>query len=394
VHSVEIRVTPLSAWLEGRVIDDGGEPVYAELVVLHAGLQSRQENKTATTQEDGTWKLNSLDPGPTHIRVFSARRSSSRVDVDLVPGKNPPLEIVLPRSTAGGDLTGTLSASTGAPPRGLVLLQSEDRTSPFRSLQWVGVPGEADASFGFLGLPAGRYTLSCIGLDGREYTPKSTSVSPPQVVQFSTSEIASVAPILDYQLRLLDAASGKVLDDEEMQCMRSCMGLWRQDPFPDRIPLGDVWFYGEQAPVDVVVGLPGFMPACVGFPEALRTAHREAGRVEIELRLHAGYGAALVVLDAEADRRVRLSHHDRRSGGFGSFGFAPTPLSGIPGAKIVSRGRVIGFSDKQGLALCSSDEPIEEFEVALDGWTTLTVEGFNGHAEDPCGLGYILMVRD
>ena len=156
---------------------------------------------------------------------------------------------------------------------------------------------------------------------------------------------------------------------------------------------------GEDAPVALLIGHPDHQPALLRLPAALRAARREDDRVDVVLELLRGHGAGLIVLDAEHAPRAFLNPSKRGDWTHSSrWNWSRLdeflPMRGLQGARIISRGQVVGTSDELGVALCVSDEPIRRFEVELDGWTMVDVQGFRGDEEvSPC-LGYVLMVKD
>ena len=389
VHQVEIDVLPVGAALGGRVIDERGKPVDATVIALRRGVRRAPDTDwpQGQTNENGEWQLSGLEAGPTRLLVLSDHRPVHRQDVELARGESKTLEIVLAPLAPAGAIRGTLvGPREGDDPSAIVRLESVDGGST-RLAAWcfeLDFFGHSEpdgrAGFEFDSVPAGRYTLSVLAIDGRSYAPASIEVEAPAEIEFRTEELVGPGRELSYELVLCDAETGARIRDP--------VGLFHLDPFwssqvESGDPVQELGGLGERSPVSVVVGRAGYRPAFLYLPDAYRSARREGDRVEVRLDLQPGYGAALVVVDAErmtGGRNVELSDL--------------LPMEGLAGARVIANGRVVGTSDARGLALCASAGPIEDFEVELPGWTVLACDRFRGHAETPDGLGFVLMARD
>ena len=100
VISSEIAVEPKCVLLSGRVVDEDGNAVGAEVVAFPRGPRdsSSPPARVASTGLEGAWTMKDLPPGPARVLVFSANRPVERVDVELALGAQEPLDIVLPRA--------------------------------------------------------------------------------------------------------------------------------------------------------------------------------------------------------------------------------------------------------------------------------------------------------
>jgi hypothetical protein len=224
-------------------------------------------------------------------------------------------------------------------------------------------------------------------------------VDAPGHVEFETQHVTHLPSAATYSLRIVDAASGQAIESSSVGFRLRIAPLWSSTMIYDDPLQTLLTRTGEQAPIALLVGKRGYVPALLDVRSALGAARREPRSVEIELRLERGFGAGLIVLDAEHCGRAQpwtARQDDWRFGSrwswrsLGDF----LPMGGLEGARIVSAGVTIGTSDATGLALCRSDRSIEPFEVALEGWTMLDVMGFRGHDDNPWGLGFVFMVRE
>jgi hypothetical protein len=398
VHSVEMRVAPVCAVISGRVRDEDGQPVRADVIAFHRGQRlSSDEALETETGASGEWTLIGLEPGPARVLVFSPNRTVQRAEVELALGENTALDLVLPRAHSAGHVSGALVGPTDSEdPAGIAFLEPADASSPALFQPWMPakLSTAGRALFSFEDVPPGSHRLSVLALDGRSYGPASALVTPPAHVEFTTHQIAPMGQRASHSLRVYDARTG----------------AWLQHVYY-RVRLGSVWSssvafgdplealarLAEDAPVAILVGHSGHRPALLDRSEVLRNAPRSDGHVDAELSLEPGHGAGLVVLDAESSTSLDLSlprgsWRDPKRWKWGDNDFLP--MRGLPGARIVCRGEVLGTSDELGLALCASKRPIEPFEVHLEGWTLLDAVGFRDAEQNPNGLGYVLMVRD
>jgi hypothetical protein len=232
--------------------------------------------------------------------------------------------------------------------------------------------------------------VSVIALDGRHYEPASVEVEAPDYAELTTSDVWRMPALGFYSLSVRDAQSKQPLD--QTMSLFHLPPFWSTQPTPGD-PVQELAFLGETAPVTILVGRGGYVPAALYLPDGFRSARRAEGRVEVQLELEPGYGAAWIVVDG-----------GNSIGGEAAFVSQLSTMPVIRGAKILADGRVIGVSDARGLALCRSSEPIGRVEVELPGWSQLAIHNFphNFTASDPRGreidldhgLGFVLMVRN
>lgn len=389
VHAVAIEVEAVAARLDGRVVDERGRPVQATVIALRRGVRRAPDTEwpQVHTDEAGAWHLIGLEAGATRLLVLTDHRPAQRVDLELERGASRDVEIVVAPLAPAGPIRGALVApEAGNDPSGIVRLESIDGGSTnFAAfcfeLDFFGKSTpDGRAAFEFGEVPAGRYRLSVLPIDGRRYEPESIEVVAPAEVEFRTEELEASSRGRTYELLLCDAKSGARLSEASL--------LFHLDPFWSSEVEQDDAFQellelGEHAPASLVVSRPGYRPAFLYLPGAFRSARREGDLVQVRLDLQPGWGAALIVVDAEQS----LCGDDVMQSSILS-------MRGLAGARVVANGRVVGTSDARGLALCASDGPIEEFEVELAGWTVLACDRFRGHTETPDGLGFVLMARD
>jgi len=97
VGVVQIEL-PLSrkSLLVGRIVDELGEPQRAWVSFTRDG---DDRSISVQTAEDGSWQLKGLDPGPGRLHVESKQTPTRKSDVEvvLVEGRNPAIEVPLPR---------------------------------------------------------------------------------------------------------------------------------------------------------------------------------------------------------------------------------------------------------------------------------------------------------
>lgn len=402
VHSLEVAVVARRIGLSGRVVDEHGRSVPAEVFLFpRARRDSSEPALRTTTVEGGAWQLVTDRLGPMRVVVFSDWRPTEQRDVELALGENPPLEIVLPRASTAHVSGALVGPPESEDPTGILCLESAGTTdsATYRSWMHAKVSTAGRSLFGFEGVSAGRHRVHLISFDGRKYLPASAEVDAPGYVELATQQITNLPSSATYDLRLVDAVTHNTISADEVELRVRLAPLWSSTVVHGD-PLQALARAGEDAPVTLLVGKRGYFPACLDLRAALKTARREPPVVEIELRLEPGHGAALIVLDAQNAYRTHpwtaVPDDWRHSGLRWSWRRldAFLPMAGLAGARIVSDGRTLGTSDATGLAMCRSERAIERFEVVLDGWTMLDVEGFRGHLEDPFGLGFVFMVRD
>ena len=400
VISSEIAVEPKCVLLSGRVVDENGNAVGAEVVAFPRGPRdsSSPPARVASTGLEGAWTMKDLPPGPARVLVFSANRPVERVDVELALGAQEPLDIVLPRAPLAADVNGALvSPARGEDPEGIVCLE------PTAGAAWAPRPWvqaklstAGRALFSFEDVPPGGHRLNVIALDGRSYTPSPEPTAEGGYAEFTTQQPDNPRPWKRYDLRLRDAVTKADLQSGSfLLCIAPywCSKLIHGDPLQALVRLG------EDAPVLLLVSHPGHVPAVLQLPAALRSAQDKNDQVDVEFDLEKGHGAGLIVLDAEHAPRSCLAFPTRGDWAHVSrWNWSRLdeflPMRGLPGAKVVSDGKVVGTSDELGLALCVSDKPIRRFAVELEGWTMVDVQGFRGDEEvSPC-LGYVVMVRE
>ncbi len=381
LHAVELEVQP-QAGIFGKALDDDGRPVAASIRVLSLGdaLVAPETRQAIETEEDGSYILAPIQAGSVRLLVSSDHRRDQREVVELAPGERRRLDFHLPSIEIAGGISGEIVGPNGGPdPFALVRLESEDGGSTDLA-QLAGFTldlfGQAEENgrspFGFEDLPRGRYRLSLIPLDGRNYSPAAQSASPPIAgVLFSTEEPKT--RMLKVRFRVRDRATGAAIQDYSL--MMHIEHLWVRDIVID---VQDSYDLPSGVELDWVVGAPGYRPGHV----SLAQARSEGESTLLEVELERGFGAAFVIVDV-----------DRRMGGKDMDDGEVLPWPVPAGARVLTGGKEIGRSDETGLALCASDGPITDFEVVLPGWAVLSVERFHGHAETPDGIGFVWMAR-
>jgi hypothetical protein len=352
--------------------------------------------------------------------IYSDHREAYRADVALIAGEITTHDVVLPSLAIAGDVRGELVGPLdGEEPLAMLRLQSIDGGAT-DAWGWAGQlfvggifgddpDGKGVSAFAFEDLPRGQYRLTVIpslfGEDGRRYLPESVVVSPPaENLRFQAEDV--VAPFQKVRLRVVDALTGKQLS--------SCSLLVRWIT-----PGGSFWFSevdwestgeaGELPPgqsFELVVGAPGYVPARA----SLLDGRPEGDTTSVDVELEPGWGAALVIVDAEG--LLGGSEASLDDGFFGglagaqvvvgnkAYGAFPresfgSPLEGGPaGAQVLVEGQALGASDESGLVIVRTAGPIAGYGVRLAGWSVLARHRFLGHARTPDGLGFVLMVRD
>ncbi|MEM9554221.1 MAG: carboxypeptidase-like regulatory domain-containing protein [Acidobacteriota bacterium] len=105
--------------IDGRVVDDEGEPVAgASVLALRLGESSRRESMVET-DDDGLFSLAGLEPGAVEIQASEGERTSAWQTVDVVEGTGDALAVDAPIELALRDterLTGTVVARGGPVP--------------------------------------------------------------------------------------------------------------------------------------------------------------------------------------------------------------------------------------------------------------------------------------
>jgi hypothetical protein len=388
VHTVAVRVAPVAAAIRGRVVDQDGAGVEAEVAVMYRGRQQdgfggfvlRDGGRSkryadfadgrTSTDDAGAWRLEGLEPGPARILISPVHRDLENLELDLTVGENPPLEVVVPRSNVAGSIRANfVGSSEKASPQVIVHLDSVG--AGFSSIaSGPSFARQRRTAFEFRDLPAGQYCLRIEAIDGRSYVPETSFVSPPATVEIRALDDSIES---QYGLVVRDAATGAELLD--------CGSMIHLSPFwwseiATSDPVARTAALGESAPVALVVGHEGYRPAFLNLPEGYRRARREGGRIEIPLDLEPGYGLALVVLDG-----------DRSA--FGSS----SAERGLAGAHIVSDGRVLATSNELGVALVACDGPFMKYDVVLPGWSVAQLD-FEKPSIGPGGMGFVRMRRE
>jgi hypothetical protein len=378
VHTADIHILAV-ARLAGRVIDEDGQSVLASVAALRKG--ERRSAPAVSTEEDGTWSMKGLVPGPTWLLVRSEGRLPERVQLDVQRGENPAVEIVLPRLKIGGDISGTLiGPADGQPPMGILVLDSVDPRSPSRDAAWVGADSAIGSAnhFTFSNVLEGSYELRFQPFDGRTFEPQVLTVSPPANVEFETREAQAELHDVSYELHLRDALSGEELSSDGARILRNDLGYWSETTSAAFL------FSFQRRSLNstslAVVVMPGYKPACARLPAIPLSRPAPEAPLEVQVDLEPGHGAALVVLDGESAWNRRAS-------------WVKT-ARGLPGARVVSRGKLIGTTDELGLALCRSDRPIRAVEIELDGWVAVErTDSFRLSSLENDGEAFVYMVR-
>ena len=379
---IQVVVEPRAGAIQGTVTDVDARPVQAHVLLLlrHEGGE-RAWVETGTDGEGG-YALEHVPPGVHRLMVRTDHRPVARFDVVSVPGEVTVRDVVLSRVSVAGDVTGALVGPPGGgEPFAAVQLEALDGGATNLG-QTVGFnlfsdpDGEDRSEFAYEGLHAGRYRLRVISIDGRRYDRAELDVGVPAADVFFVTRDGEGESELDYVLTVRDAPSGKVLPEVSV--------LWRIGPIwlmNVETEEGEFSEIGPPFPIDVlgVVSAPGHLPALFTPADYARADDT----MRLDLALQRGHGGALVILDAEhmmGGAQARLDDN--------------LAAEGLPGARVVAGGRVIGTSDDTGLALLDAPAPIESFDVRAPGWAVFARMRFQSHAETPDGIGFVLMARE
>ena len=236
------------------------------------------------------------------------------------------------------------------------------------------------AAFAFKDIPEGRYKLTLNSLDGRSYEPAFLEVSPPySEAVFTSEEIVSKIDARELTFHVRNRSTGESL--REFSVLIRVGPLWTtRVQSPGSGGLGDFGSIYPESSMSFVVAAPGYLPTFVD----LASARIEADRMTLTVDLKPGWGAALVIFDAE-----------RLMGGLGvTFDDEVAPVQGLAGVQVFVRGQPVGVSDAAGLALITLDGPIDAKDLRLDGSTVLLLERFQNHTKTPDGIGFVFASRE
>ncbi|HET9226367.1 MAG TPA: carboxypeptidase-like regulatory domain-containing protein, partial [Thermoanaerobaculia bacterium] len=195
---VEIVLEP-GTWLEGTVLDGGGQPVRDGSV----HVQPKDPNHyrmPVSIDEEGHYEVGDLDPGPYQVLANPLRGgASARAEVEIRPGRNR-LDLKVP---SGTEVSGRVVDADGSALQGVtVALQIQPTGGDFQIMapDRLHAVSSADGSFTISSVPDGDYRLT-----GRR--PGLAASSLPGGVQVAGSPVAGL------ELRLSRAAAirGQIL---------------------------------------------------------------------------------------------------------------------------------------------------------------------------------------
>ena len=399
VHRVRIPVVPWASVIRGRVVDEDGEGVDASVLALWPDAVEEDRSPWTETRTDptGSYSLEPLPPGGYRLMVASDHRELARRSVELVAGESSVQDFVLSSIVIAGDVRGQLLVPEGGlGPFGLVRLRSSgDGATDLAELVGPDHPGHPDGAgrseFGFEGLPAGTYRLTLVPLDGRSYRPLSIDVSPPaEGIVFASDDVVGDEDSLTLLFRVLDRTTGELVreysqlprlgplwstwvESTKRMGQNKAVGTFSKSPAAlHRSPPG--------VPVQWVVASPGYVPAVVNLSDA----RIEGDKAWLVVELEPGWGAALVIVDAE----------NMMGGSDMGLDAGILPAPGLAGAEVRVEGRPLGRSNSTGLAILRTDGPVHAFDVRLRGWTVLARHRIQGPGQLASGIGFVLMARE
>lgn len=351
-------------WLHGRVVDLAARPV-ADAMVKGIPLDGRGEMAAVPTADSGEFELTGLEPGRHRLLVQGRFASAAPLELVLLEGPNEAGTMVLPARPVAGAIEGRLVAEDGDQDLfGALLLRDLEsgkervETTDFGLFEPHAV--EEGQAFVFRDVPAGRYELSLVALDGRLYEPEQMLVEPPA----SELEFRAQGPnTKGFRLRAYARESGEALG------------------FFYAVRLHGQWFGDDTAagkdeempwPVPWIVWAEGRRPVRGGPPEPRGD---ETEPLSIDVALERGHGEVLLFKDVASDR---LLAHD--------FGAEVAP--GLPGVSVWSEGLSIGTSDADGLLLVDLPSDPGELEFRHPGWRVLAEDRLEG------GIRLVQLVRE
>lgn len=337
------------ARLHGRVVDLAMLPV-ARAVVKVIPLEGTGRVAAVGSDEGGEFVVEGLAPGRQRLLVQGRFASTPPLELVLVAGANEVGTVLLAAPRPAGAIRGRLLArEESEDPFGVLVLRDlasgkEIATAtPFFDL--LG-SGDGKGTFEFPDVPAGRYELTQIPMDGRTYEPTSLEVEPPaEGLEFRSIRSAPAG----YALRVLAAESGEELASVLLLHVH---GQW----FGEQLSPGESLNWA--LPVPWIVCAQGRRAARGRFPELRED---QAQPIPIEVVLESGHAEVLIFKDVASDRLLAPEFEAE---------FAP----GLPGVSVRVDGRPVATSDADGLVLLDLARAPERVEFALPGWRVLADE--------------------
>lgn|GEM_PF-3577964 len=356
----------------GRLVDEGGRPVASaqlDLRPLGGGPLPLLDDRPRLAWSDaqGRFELGGpeqggyLEPGVHHLVVRSEGRETLRLDLELEAGDRSGHELRLREVAAELSLPVAVRGPEGGPPPE-VLVALDGLDLPLRRALHtratdpaLGLVRRAGLGWAMLfeDLPAGRYRVEVLGLDGRPYEPRSVEVRLPGDEGAAFAQVAGPAPRV---LRFEPRAAGETAQPPEYFLRLAGEGWW--SPEATRVRRGHGM--GSVVPGAGIdrwrVWVAGCLPRWGRIDELA-----EPGGEALALELEAGWGAELLVLDASRG----LPSPELDSWSLTAFAHQAAP---VEGALVIADGRLVGQSDAAGRVRLELDALPERLEVWKDGW--------------------------
>jgi len=136
---------PVTASLGGRLVDQQGDPVVDQSLILEGPIAAETE-----TAEDGSYLFEGLATGT--YRLAAKGVGVLMEEIALQAGEERVLDLTLPETTPDGAISGRVVDASGQPQSALTLILSGPVT--------VATETDADGQYRFERLPAGGYILS------------------------------------------------------------------------------------------------------------------------------------------------------------------------------------------------------------------------------------------
>lgn len=141
----------------GVVTDSQGQACGGLWVTIVRTAESRVDQTSSRTDEQGRYRIANVIPGPARLEVAGERTEPWRQGIDVIAGREVRRDIVLAARRIGGAIAGTITTDSGARfPMCSVILTSHDDATLWRTarIEWQEVDGRQQASWSFADVPA------------------------------------------------------------------------------------------------------------------------------------------------------------------------------------------------------------------------------------------------
>jgi hypothetical protein len=371
----------------GRVVDSTAKPLArAEVSAIPrlGGLDDDGRFPGCRTDGEGRYAIGGLAPGTYWIHARPRRGEESQtIEIALPLGDTTAPDLIAPAETSAGAIEGFLRARGGMdfPPAAVRLravdgrryehydvVDTKSQAATEGEVRMIGPHGQAIAVelkgfFEFQQVPEGEYELTVFATDGSSWSPSPLRVRPPRVDLEIVRE--DVGNWWTAYFRVSDAETGEPVTDFRAQILMNNAWTWEEQKksgqiqAPEQSAHGFGWAFPETAQFRWNIHADGY---CLASGTQANFVGKGPKRVA-EVRLWKGYGARLVLRDAQGRFDVL---DDDWAGRVAAGEHAP-----VVGAQVFADGELLATSDEHGVAAFEAPRCPERIEILAPGWTVL-----------------------